>query len=43
MDSEYIGRRILKMKLPGRRQRGRPERREVVLEKMKRTGSDRGS
>ncbi|KAK3516328.1 hypothetical protein QTP70_009381 [Hemibagrus guttatus] len=27
-DSEYIGRRMLDMELPGRRQRGRPKRRE---------------
>ncbi|KAK3548339.1 hypothetical protein QTP70_010303 [Hemibagrus guttatus] len=28
-DSEYIGRRVLDMELPGRRQRGRPKRRSV--------------
>ena len=31
MDSEYVGRRMHKMKQPGRKQRGRPERRFMGL------------
>ncbi|KAK3556264.1 hypothetical protein QTP70_007073 [Hemibagrus guttatus] len=31
-ESEYIGRRMLDMKLPGRRQRGRPKRRKITTE-----------
>ena len=30
-DSEYIGRRMLMIELPGRRQRGRPKRRFMVV------------
>ncbi|KAK3511371.1 hypothetical protein QTP70_005282 [Hemibagrus guttatus] len=30
-ESEYIGRRMLDMELPGRRQRGKPKRRETAL------------
>ena len=39
-DSEYIGRGMLKMGLPGRRQRGRPKRRfqDMVREDMQRFG-----
>ncbi|KAK3521284.1 hypothetical protein QTP70_003127 [Hemibagrus guttatus] len=37
-ESEYIGRRMLDMKLPGRRQRGRPKRRLVLW-----SGLDAGS
>ena len=35
-DSEYVGRRMLKRELPGRRQRGRPKRRsmDVLREDM---------
>ena len=40
MDSEYIGRRMLRLELPGRRPRGRPKRRfmDVVKEDMKVVG-----
>ncbi|KAK3563090.1 hypothetical protein QTP86_016327, partial [Hemibagrus guttatus] len=40
-DSEYIGRRMLDMGLPGRRQRGRPKRRymDVINEDMKLVGA----
>ncbi|KAK3513397.1 hypothetical protein QTP70_014223 [Hemibagrus guttatus] len=40
-ESEYIGRRMLDMKLPGRRQRGRPKRRymDVINEDMKLVGA----
>ncbi|KAK3523069.1 hypothetical protein QTP86_012643 [Hemibagrus guttatus] len=40
MESEYIGRRMLDMELPGRRQRGRPKRRymDVINEDMKLVG-----
>ncbi|MCI4385397.1 hypothetical protein PGIGA_G00049970 [Pangasianodon gigas] len=40
-ESEYIGRRMLGMELPGRRQRGRPKRRymEVINEDMKLVGA----
>ncbi|MCI4387574.1 hypothetical protein PGIGA_G00075700 [Pangasianodon gigas] len=40
-ESEYIGRRMLDMELPGRRQRGRPKRRymEVINEDMKLVGA----
>ncbi|KAK3511052.1 hypothetical protein QTP70_029380 [Hemibagrus guttatus] len=40
-ESEYIGRRILDMGLPGRRQRGRPKRRymDVINEDMKLVGA----
>ena len=39
-DSEYTGRKMLKMELAGKRQRGRPKRRfmEVVREDMQRVG-----
>jgi hypothetical protein len=39
-DSEYIGKRMLNLELPGRRPRGRPKRRfmEVVKEDMKAVG-----
>ncbi|MGL5758829.1 hypothetical protein, partial [Plesiomonas sp.] len=39
--SEYIGRRMLDMELPGRRQRGRPKRRymDVINEDMKLVGA----
>ncbi|PME06485.1 hypothetical protein A8A06_13560 [Escherichia coli] len=39
-DSGYIGQRMLKMELPGRRRRGRPQRRfmDVVKEDMQRVG-----
>ena len=39
-DSEYIGRRMLRLELPGRRPRGRPKRRfmDVVKEDMKVVG-----
>ena len=39
-DSEYIGRRMLRMELPGRRSRGRPKRTfmDVVKEDMKLAG-----
>ena len=39
-DSEYIGRRMLRMELPGRRPRGRPKRRfmDVVKEDMRVVG-----
>ncbi|KAK3547880.1 hypothetical protein QTP70_000337 [Hemibagrus guttatus] len=40
-ESEYIGRRMLDMELPGRRQRGRPKRRymDVINEDMKLVGA----
>ncbi|MCJ8729789.1 hypothetical protein PDJAM_G00110470 [Pangasius djambal] len=40
-ESEYIGRRMLDMELPGRRRRGRPKRRymEVINEDMKLVGA----
>ncbi|MCI4395558.1 hypothetical protein PGIGA_G00182000 [Pangasianodon gigas] len=40
-ESEYVGRRMLGMELPGRRQRGRPKRRymEVINEDMKLVGA----
>ncbi|MCJ8739511.1 hypothetical protein PDJAM_G00048000 [Pangasius djambal] len=40
-ESEYIGRRMLDLELPGRRQRGRPKRRymEVINEDMKLVGA----
>ncbi|MCJ8740102.1 hypothetical protein PDJAM_G00054950 [Pangasius djambal] len=40
-ESEYIGRRMLDMELPGRRRRGRPKRRymEVIHEDMKLVGA----
>ncbi|KAK3507796.1 hypothetical protein QTP70_000404 [Hemibagrus guttatus] len=34
-ESEYIGRRMLDMELPGRRQRGRPKRRSLLCRLMK--------
>lgn len=39
-DSEYIGRKMLKMELPGRRHRGRPKRRymDAIKEDMKLVG-----
>ncbi|MCY0699101.1 hypothetical protein OVX40_29055, partial [Klebsiella pneumoniae] len=39
-DMSYIGRRMLRMELPGRRKRGRPERRfmDVVKEDMQVVG-----
>ncbi|KAF7655305.1 hypothetical protein LDENG_00057930 [Lucifuga dentata] len=39
-DSEHIGRRMLRLELPGRRPRGRPKRRfmDVVKEDMKLVG-----
>ena len=39
-DSEYVGRRMLRLELPGRRPRGRPRRRfmDVVKEDMKLVG-----
>ncbi|KAK3536886.1 hypothetical protein QTP86_027004 [Hemibagrus guttatus] len=41
MESEYIGRRMLDMELPGRRQRGRPKRRYMdgINEDMKLVGA----
>ena len=38
--SEYIGRKMLRLELPGRRARGRPKRRfmDVVKEDMKLVG-----
>ncbi|KAK3519975.1 hypothetical protein QTP70_009631 [Hemibagrus guttatus] len=33
-ESEYIGRRMLDMELPGRRQRGRPKRREELQQQL---------
>ncbi|MCJ8733560.1 hypothetical protein PDJAM_G00224980 [Pangasius djambal] len=40
-ESEYIGRRMLDMELPGRRQRGRPKRRymDIINEDMKLVGA----
>ena len=40
-DQEYVGRKIMKMKLPGKRRRGRPKRRflDVVKEDMKEVGA----
>jgi hypothetical protein len=39
-DSEYIGKRMLNLELPGKRARGRPKRRfmDVVKEDMKEVG-----
>ena len=40
-DQEYVGRRIMEMKLPGKRKRGRPKRRfaDVVKEDMGKIGA----
>ena len=40
-DQEYVGRKMMKMKLPGKRKRGRPKRRflDVVKEDMGEVGA----
>ena len=41
MEEEYIGKRMLRMELPGRRKRGRPKRRfmDAVKEDMRVAGA----
>ena len=40
-DKEYVGRKMMEMKLPGKRRRGRPKRRflDVVKENMREVGA----
>ena len=40
-DQEYVGRKMMKMELPGKRRRGRPKRRflDVVKEDMREVGA----